>query len=143
MTPGLQAPAHWVVLVFVVEACAFALLLYPVGLWAMLVILAALALAYGDMWLRHREEFATGFLQPRPLDQTSTLHALVPFLLSMVLALGAQTFDLPFPSLGLIGLLWSLCAAIVLADLLFILPPAVAWSLAKYLEKSEHPGRGS
>lgn len=140
----LQAPRAWTLLTAASMGVAAAGLLLPLGIWPVAGAVLVLALAYGDMWLRHREEFAAGALHARPLDGMSALHALVPFLFSLVLALGARTFDLPFPSLGLFALLWSLCAAIVLADLLFILPPAVVWFLARHREDGrQHTGGGS
>jgi len=136
-----QAPWGWTLWTACLEAAAVGALLYPLGIWAATGGVLVLGLAYGDMWLRHSEEVAAGYLRPRPLDGVSALHAIVPFLLSLVLVLGAHTFGLPFPPYGLIMGLWSLCAAIVLADILFIAPPAIAWSLWSVVRPREDGGQ--
>jgi hypothetical protein len=142
----MQAPSSWTLWTATLEGVTVGVLLHPLGLWAVTGALLVLGLAYGDMWLRHREEFTAGLLRPRFLDGMSALHAVVPFLLALVLLMAARTFGLPLPPMGLFIVLWSLCAVIVLADILFILPPAIArslWSMARPREDSGHTGGGS
>jgi len=146
LLPSMQAPRGWTMWTATLSAAAVVALLHPLGFRAVTGGLLVLGLAYGDMWLRHSEEFAAGYLRPRPLDGVSALHAIVPFLLSLVLALGASTFGLPFPPMELFMGLWWLCAAIVLADILFIVPPAIAWSIwsgARPREDGGQTGGGS
>jgi hypothetical protein len=144
----MQAPSSWTLWTATLEGVTVGVLLHPLGLWAVTGTLLVLGLAYGDMWLRHREEFTAGLLRPRLLDGMSALHAVVPFLLALVLLVAARTFGLPLPPMGLFIVLWSLCAVIVLADILFILPPAIARSLcsmarARPREDSGQTGGGS